>query len=69
MKALSYWIKERINPQFGTYYVPCGQLTKRKANRCENALYGDNIMHPFKTEDEYRARIEELRKMGESVTP
>jgi hypothetical protein len=60
-----YYIKERINPQLGTYYVACGQMSKAAARRSENPLYGENIMHSFETESAYLARIQELKRLGE----
>lgn len=62
-----YYIKERQNPQLGTYYVACGLLSKTAAKRKESGLYGFNIMHPFETEEAYNARLTELREAGESV--
>lgn len=64
---MKFWIKERENPQLGTYYVPCGQLSAREAKRKENSLYGMNIMHGFDTEAEYNARLAKLRANGENV--
>jgi len=67
-KRLSFWIKERINPQLGVYYVPCGQMSMRDADKYESGtLYGSNIMHRFNDEDSYKKRIEELKAAGESV--
>jgi hypothetical protein len=48
-KPLYFWIKERHNPQLGTYYVSLGQLTKAAAKKYEKESYGRNIMLPFKT--------------------
>ena len=62
-----FWIKERYNPQLGTYYVACGQLSKAAAKRKERSLYGENVMHSFDSEDAYKARIRELRKKGAEV--
>ena len=62
-----WWVKERQNPQLGTYYVPYGQLSKRDAAARERSLYGYNVMWPFATEAEYRKRIAELKKSGENV--
>lgn len=63
----SYWIKERYNPQLGTYYVACGQMSKTAAARHTRPIYGDNLMHRFDTEDAYKARLTELRQKGERV--
>ena len=65
--AKKWYIKERHNPQLGTYYVACGQMSKAEAKRYENSLYGENVMHSFETEDAYKKRLAELRKAGESV--
>jgi len=62
-----FWIKERINPQLGTYYVACGKLSRKAAKQHEDALYGDNIMHEYPDEQSYQAKINELRSKGISV--
>jgi len=62
-----WWLKERENPQLGTYWVACGKLSKTAAKRMEYSLYGCNIMHSFETEAEYLERIEELKQQGERV--
>lgn len=59
-----YYIKERYNPQLGTYYEAMGQMTKTAAKRHERPLYGHNTMHSFTTEQAYNDRIEELKKEG-----
>jgi hypothetical protein len=66
-KPRLYWIKERQNPQLGTYYVACGLMFKSEAKRMASPLYGDNIMHRFYTKDAYDARLAELRAKGEAV--
>lgn len=63
----AYWIKERYNPQLGTYFVPMGQLWKKEAEEYEDSLYGSNVMHRYDTEVEYTARIKELKKLGKKV--
>lgn len=67
MTTKYYCIKERQNPQLGTYFVVQGQLTVKEAKRHENPLYGYNHMHKFKTRAEYEAKINELKKSGERV--
>lgn len=68
MKAMKFWIKERNNPQVGTYYVREGQLSKREAAKIvSGTLYGSNRMIPFDTEAEYQAHIEYLKENGERV--
>jgi hypothetical protein len=62
-----WWIKERQNPQLGTYYVACGQITVTQARMHEGAIYGSNRMHKFETKEAYEQRIVELRKQGERV--
>jgi hypothetical protein len=62
-----FWIKERDNPQLGTYFVPCGQLSKPAAKKHENSSYGSNIMHCFDDEQSYNAKIKQLRESGERV--
>lgn len=64
-KKLSYWIKERHNPQFDKpYYSACGQLSNREAARKEDSLYGHNVMLEYATEAEYTAAIEKLEADG-----
>ncbi len=68
MKApRKFWIKERSNPQLGTYYVPMGQLSKAAALRYEKSLYGSNYMHGYDTEEEYRKQLQELKNQGRYV--
>lgn len=68
MKAKLFYIKERFNPQLGTYYVRLGQMSKAAAKRIEGkSLYGSNIVHGFETEQDYNAKVAELRSKGESV--
>lgn len=62
-----YYLKKRVNPQTGTYYVACGQLSEASARRKEGSLYGKNYMLGFDTEAEYNARIVKLRELGVSV--
>jgi len=62
-----FWIKKRDNPQLGTYYVAMGQLSKTAAKDHAKALYGDNTMLRFETEAEYMAKLDDLRKNGESI--
>lgn len=69
MSKLSYWIKERHNPQLGKYYSACGQMTTKDAKRHEDALYGTNYMHRFATHDAYVEKIDELQRAGERFVP
>jgi hypothetical protein len=64
---MNYWIKERYNPQLGTYYVACGQLSKKEAKRHERSIYGDNIMHEYCTQTDYEAKLAQLRQLGKQV--
>ena len=67
-RKLSYWIKERHNPQFDKpYYSACGQLTKKAARDKEKPGYGFNIMHEYKTEAEYLAALEQIKAEGYNV--
>lgn len=67
-KAPRHWyLKQRFNPQLGTYWIKCGQLGKREAMGLEGSLYGHNKMHGFETEAEYLAKIAELEREGERV--
>ena len=63
-----WWIRQRRNPQLGTYYVACGQMSQTAANKCERStLYGSNAMRSYDTEEEYQSRLRELRDSGEDV--
>lgn len=62
-----WWIKERDNPQLGTYFVACGQMSKTAAKKHETPLYGFNIMHRFDTEEAYQAELAALKKRKERV--
>lgn len=66
-KPRRFWIKERYNPQLGTYYVACGAMSIRKAKNEEHPLYGDNIMHEYPDEKSYNAKLAELKARGERV--
>lgn len=69
MKKLSYWIKERHNPQFDKpYYVTYGQMTKAEAYKKEDTRYGTNYMLEYKTEAAYLAAAEQFKKDGFRVT-
>ena len=57
-----YWIKERHNPQLGTYYTPMGEMSVKDAAKHERSLYGFNVMLRYKTKTEYDARVKELCK-------
>lgn len=59
-----FYIKKRYNPQLGTYYVACGQLSKTAAKRYESPIYGSNIMLAFDTKEDYKKSIAELEKKG-----
>lgn len=62
-----YYIKERNNPQLGTYYVACGQLTVEEAKIIEKSVYGTNFMLKFDTKEEYDAKIRELKIAGHKI--
>ena len=62
-----YWIKQRYNPHFGTYYVPCGNISIKDARRMGSALYGENVMLRYGTEKEYLDAILKLKNNGERV--
>lgn len=64
---MKFWIKERSNPQLGTYFVAEGRMSKAEARRMENTRYGENVMHGFDTEGAYKSRLSELRSSGEKV--
>ena len=68
MLAKYLWIKRRVNPQLGTYYVPMGRISVKKALEYEEKTsYGYNYMERYSTEQEYEKRILELRINGERV--
>jgi hypothetical protein len=64
---MNYYIKERYNPQTGTYFVAMGQLSARDARGHCESLYGSNTMHAFATKEEYETRLAQLRDGGEKV--
>ncbi len=66
-KPLSYWIKQRHNPQRGIYYVACGQLSRAEAQAKESTLYGTNVLLRYDTEEAYLAKLAKLRADGERV--
>ena len=65
---MNYYIKERYNPQLGTYYKCMGKLKAKEAKAYEKPLYGSNRMLKFETEDEYNAEIAALKEAGERVS-
>jgi hypothetical protein len=68
MRQLSYWIKERHNPQFDKpYYMAKGQLTKAAAKRMEDSLYGFNVMLEYPTKKAYEEALIDLRSKGFAV--
>ena len=67
MAGKYFWIKERENPQLGTYYVACGQISIKEALPRERTLYGFNIMHRYATKEAYEAEISRLKAKGERV--
>lgn len=67
-KQQPWWIKERYNPQLGTYFVLCGRMPTKEARAAERgSLYGTNTMLRFDTEGEYQDKARELREAGERV--
>lgn len=67
MPGKFWWLKERYNPQLGTYYVKCGRISIAYAKAIGKALYGENTMHKFESEEEYLAEIDRLKKSGEKI--
>jgi len=67
MKPKYYWIKERYNPQLGTYYSFLGNISVKEALQWEKTLYGLNFMHKFETKDKYDSEIEKLRSSGAKI--
>jgi hypothetical protein len=62
-----FWIKERFNPQLGTYFVKMGQMSKTAAKRYEKPLYGENVMLRFETREAYNKGIEEIVSQGGKI--
>jgi len=69
MACKYFWIKERHNSQLGVYYVAYGNtLSVKDANAMESgSLYGDNYMHRFDTEEDYKKELERLRCAGKRI--
>lgn len=67
MKAEKFWIKERENPQIGTYFVRMGPMSIRAAKKYENPIYGNSIMHSYDDEASYNLEIQRLKKAREIV--
>lgn len=65
--AKKFFIKERQNPQTGTYYSLQGQLTKKEAKKKEDTLYGFNIMHEYPSEVTYNEAIAKLKAIGSKI--
>lgn len=67
MNSKYWWIKERSNPQLGTYFVAMGNIPLKEAIQHEKSLYGHNTMHRYKSKNEYDGRLAELKQSGEKV--
>lgn len=68
MKTKPYYLGERNNPQLAKpYYRMYGQLSKTEVKRKENCLYGSMYLIPFQTQEEYEAKIDELKTNGYNV--
>jgi hypothetical protein len=53
-----FWIKERFNPQIGTYFTGMGRMSKTAAKKWEdNCLYGSDIMHRYDNESDYNKEL------------
>jgi hypothetical protein len=66
-RSKRFWIKERHNPQLGTYYVACGQLSKTTVKAQRQSLHGHNVMHGFDNWEDYNTRLIELQNAGEII--
>ncbi len=64
---MKWCIKQRSNPQHGTYYVAEGKLSNRDATRRIKSIYGSSERMVFDTEEEYEAAIYKLKADGHSV--
>lgn len=68
MKKQLYYIGERSNPQLTkSYYVGYGQLSKVKAESCEECSYGSMTLTGYKTKKEYEDKIKELKSENFTV--
>ena len=64
-KSKKFYLKRRDNTQLiEPYYVKCGQITKKEAKKIEKAIYGENTMIAFDTEEQYNEEIKGLIKLG-----
>jgi hypothetical protein len=63
-KPRPYWIRQRDNPQLGTYYVAEGQMSETAAKKHSRPLYGTNTMHRFDTKEDYERRLNQLKLAG-----
>lgn len=64
---MKWWIKERDNPQLGTYWVPMGKISQKEAREHGKALYGYNTMHSFDSLEAYEEKLRQLKKSGERI--
>jgi hypothetical protein len=63
--AKLFYIGERINPQLSKpYFNAYGQITKKRAEKIENPLYGSIILTAYNTKEEYVAAKEKLYNDG-----
>ena len=68
MPAKYWWIKERENPQIGTYFVAMGQISIKMAKSCESkCLYSYAVMHRFVSKQAYDEKLASLKAAGERV--
>ena len=69
MTKQKFYIKERHNPQIGVYYVCLGQISNKKAKAIlKSKDYGvDYYLLAYKTETEYKNKIEELKMLGKWI--
>jgi hypothetical protein len=65
---MRWWIKKRISRFVDPYWEACGRMSEEKAGSMRGCIAGgENTMHPYKTERDYKARLVELRKAGEFI--
>lgn len=64
-----YWIKQRCNPQIGTYHIAQGQRPVKdvRADEKGGSLYGSNVYLRFDSKEAYEAKIEALKAAGEKI--
>lgn len=66
-KPRRWWIKEHYGTHLGTNYTGLGQITEAAATRHKRSAVGGCRMEDYRTEADYRERLDELKKTGRRV--